>query len=71
MPSVRDIVSETLRLYPLTRRIYRDEGAGIVAIDVEYMHRDEDNWGRDAEEFDPTRWLRGQQGGGGGDRWER
>jgi hypothetical protein len=62
MPSVRDIVSETLRLYPPTRRVYRDEGTGVVAIDVEYMHRDEDHWGRDAEEFDPTRWLRGQQG---------
>ncbi|KFZ23244.1 hypothetical protein V502_02272 [Pseudogymnoascus sp. VKM F-4520 (FW-2644)] len=40
----------------------RVRGTAVVAIDVEYMHRDEDHWGRDAEEFDPTRWLRGQQG---------
>ena len=60
--SVQSIVAETLRLYPSTRRIYRnvrthfmDIGA-IEGVDVEGLHRLEGVWGAQPLEFDPSRW---------------
>ena len=59
----RDIVQEALRLYPPTRRIYRDyidelDRTVSVAADVEGMHRDESVWQDDACLFNPDRWNR-------------
>lgn len=56
--SVQDIVYESLRLYPPTKRIYRqDQGNGaIVAIDVEHIQRAEEIWGMDGSDFRPERW---------------
>ncbi|KAI5786979.1 hypothetical protein DFH27DRAFT_528201 [Peziza echinospora] len=68
--SCADIINETLRLYPPTKRIYRSlppsrsfgksklgEG-GTVAIDVEYLHRSTAIWGDDALLFKPSRWRK-------------
>jgi hypothetical protein len=56
--SVQDIVKEALRLYPPTRRIYRQEmvDSEMVAIDVEYLQRMEEVWGADGKSFKPERW---------------
>ncbi|PQE23463.1 Cytochrome P450 protein [Rutstroemia sp. NJR-2017a BBW] len=56
--SVQDIVNEALRLYPPTRRIYRQESddSEVVAIDVEYLQRMEEVWGADGKSFKPERW---------------
>jgi Cytochrome P450 len=67
--SVLDIVNETLRLYPPTKRIYRweqqenqhgglDEYPELVAADIEAVHRDGQTWGPDALQFEPGRWAR-------------
>lgn len=64
--TVKAIVNEGLRLYPPTRRIYRqhpDRDDWKVAADVEYLHRDPEVWGKDAALFRPSRWL-------GTDGWE-
>lgn len=55
--SVRDIVFESLRLYPPTKRIYRQnhENGEILAVDVEYLHRMEEVWIH-GKEFRPNRW---------------
>jgi hypothetical protein len=53
--SVRDIALEALRLYPPTRRIYRQQDDTLRAVDIESMHRDPANWGARAETFDPSR----------------
>jgi cytochrome P450 len=56
--SVQDIVKESLRLYPPTRRIYRQEmdDSKMLAIDVEYLQRMEEVWGADGKSFRPERW---------------
>jgi hypothetical protein len=54
--SVKYIVSEALRLYPPTRRIYRQVDNLRLAVDVEYIHRDPSHWGPNALIFDPKRW---------------
>jgi len=58
-------------MYPpatqLTRRIYKDTKLGelslpagaLVNFPVLYIHRDEDLWGEDAEEFKPERFSEG------------
>ena len=63
--SVEAIIKEGLRLYPPTRRIYRqlqpadtDHKFLMIAADIEYLHRDPVTWGPDALKFDPARWLR-------------
>ncbi|KAM3080742.1 hypothetical protein ACMFMG_005672 [Clarireedia jacksonii] len=57
--SVGHIVKESLRLYPPTRRIYRQEhdDGPILAIDVEYLQRMEEIWGVDGKSFKPERWC--------------
>ncbi|KAG0651491.1 Cytochrome P450 [Hyphodiscus hymeniophilus] len=55
--SVHTVVTEALRLYPPTRRIYRDISGERVAIDIEHLHRDENVWGKNAFLFQPTRWA--------------
>lgn len=61
--SVAFIVAETLRLYPPTRRIYRDikreyntDPPELFAADIEFLHRDVNIWGEDSLCFDPSRW---------------
>jgi hypothetical protein len=56
------VVDEALRLYPPTRRIYREfkteeEGTFEAAADIEACHRDEPIWSHDAMAFRPARWL--------------
>jgi len=56
------IVDEALRLYPPTRRIYRQQSfAGLrpvlVAADIEHLHRDPRTWGEQSSSFDPSRWI--------------
>ena len=55
--SVHDLVAETLRLYPPTRRIYRQTGQIQYGVDVEFLHRNTDIWGLDAGKFNPRRWI--------------
>lgn len=55
--SMKDIVNEGLRLYPPTRRIYRQIDDEKVAVDVEAIHRDTISWGDDALTFRPSRFL--------------
>ncbi|MCJ1462157.1 hypothetical protein MMC07_000757 [Pseudocyphellaria aurata] len=61
--SVSFIVSEALRLYPPTKRVFRkfpeDSGWGdrTVAADIEACQRDSDIWGPRSLEFVPSRWI--------------
>lgn len=58
-----NIVSEIIRLYPPTKRIYRqiqlpdEPEKEEIAIDIEYMQRKSDIWGQDASIFRPGRWV--------------
>ncbi|KAH9218008.1 hypothetical protein DL95DRAFT_521801 [Leptodontidium sp. 2 PMI_412] len=54
--TVKNIVDESLRLYPPTRRINRQLPLEEVAIDIEYLHRDANTWGIDTLRFLPARW---------------
>ena len=60
--SVKSIVAEALRLYPPTRRIYRQVtwehklDPEVVGADIERMHRDPWLWGTKAWGFRPSRW---------------
>jgi len=62
--AVSMIVAEALRLYPPTRRIYRQITIGfamepeVVAADIEALHRDSQFWGRDSLRFSPSRWSK-------------
>ena len=56
--SVQQIVAETLRLYPPTRRIYTQRKEGVIAVDIEQVHRSSEVWGEKPLEFDPRRWKR-------------
>ncbi|CAG8956223.1 hypothetical protein HYFRA_00003603 [Hymenoscyphus fraxineus] len=55
--STKYIVAEGLRLYPPTRRIYREIKGEEVAVDVECFHRDMTVWGENALRFVPARWA--------------
>ncbi|OJD32593.1 cytochrome p450 [Diplodia corticola] len=69
--SAAAVAKEALRLYPPTRRVYRDLPlpAGRVAADVEGVQRDGAVWGGggvdDARSFWPRRWVAAASGGGG------
>ncbi|RAH46274.1 uncharacterized protein BO95DRAFT_431529 [Aspergillus brunneoviolaceus CBS 621.78] len=62
--SAKDLVAEGLRLYPLTKRIYRafeweENGArhsDTFAADVEACHLAGRVWGQDALKYNPLRW---------------
>ncbi|KAJ5713410.1 Cytochrome P450 [Penicillium malachiteum] len=67
-PSAKDIVLESLRMYPPTRRIYRayvwdDYPASCEpepiykAADIEACHLRTNIWGSNAVNFDPARWM--------------
>lgn len=55
---MQDIVFESLRLYPPTKRIYRQncENGELFAVDVEYLQRSKDIWGIHGNDFKPDRW---------------
>ena len=56
--SARDIVKEILRLYPPTRRIYRQyEDPDMISADVESLHRNSLLAPNDPDTFRPERWL--------------
>lgn len=61
---VKFLVDEALRLYPPTRRIYRQfdmpsqEGSVLVAADIESSHRLPDIWGDDSNKYRPDRWTK-------------
>ena len=61
--TVNFLVKEALRLYPPTRRIYREilpaseTIAKVVAADIEACHRRTSIWGPDSERFAPSRWI--------------
>ncbi|KAH7357141.1 hypothetical protein BKA65DRAFT_221631 [Rhexocercosporidium sp. MPI-PUGE-AT-0058] len=60
--TVKNIVDESLSLYPPTRRINRQLPEEEVAIDIEYLHHDIKTWGVEALQFLPARWpLKGAQ----------
>lgn len=51
-----------MRLYPPTRRIYRqyEDGMGKsegISADIEGLHRNTNIWGDDADSFRPSRWA--------------
>ncbi|KAI4243480.1 MAG: hypothetical protein L6R40_003482 [Gallowayella cf. fulva] len=56
------LVNEALRLYPPTKRIYRNlelelyGGPKALAVDIEQCHRLERVWGADQQDFRPERW---------------
>ena len=61
--TVNFLVKEALRLYPPTRRIYREilpaleTNARVVAADIEACHRRTSIWGPDSDQFNPGRWI--------------
>lgn len=63
MSSVADLVKEALRLYPPTRRIYRqvhlssERKSRLVAADIEACHRQRDIWLGDIDSYNPGRWV--------------
>ncbi|KAL8982058.1 MAG: hypothetical protein Q9205_003333 [Flavoplaca limonia] len=60
--SVAFFIKEALRLYPPTRRIYRqvhlasDGKSYLVAADIEACHRQPEIWGGYAHQYRPARW---------------
>ncbi|MCJ1458325.1 hypothetical protein MMC28_008696 [Mycoblastus sanguinarius] len=60
--SAADIVNEALRLYPPTKRVYRQlhmsgkSEPELVAADIEACHRIPAIWGDDVRTFRPSRW---------------
>ncbi|KAL8988293.1 MAG: hypothetical protein Q9177_002609 [Variospora cf. flavescens] len=60
--SVAFPVKEALRLYPPTRRIYRQvhltskKDPEVVAVDIEACHRLPHVWGEDSHRYRPARW---------------
>ncbi|EKD21007.1 uncharacterized protein L3040_004625 [Drepanopeziza brunnea f. sp. 'multigermtubi'] len=56
--SCLDIIKEVLRLYPPTRRIYRQyPGQNKISADIEHMQRTFTLAGDDPESFRPHRWV--------------
>ncbi len=56
--SVQQIIAETLRLNPPTRRIYTTRGNKVIAVDIEQLHRTGKVWGEKPLEWLPKRWGR-------------
>ncbi|KAL8754046.1 MAG: hypothetical protein Q9184_005240 [Pyrenodesmia sp. 2 TL-2023] len=61
------LVKEALRLYPPTRRIYRQvhlasmKEPELVAADIEECHRLPHIWGEDSHRYRPARWISADQ----------
>jgi hypothetical protein len=57
--STIDVIKEVFRLYPPTRRIYRQypDPTGRKEADLEQMHRNINLGGRDPDAFRPQRWV--------------
>lgn len=53
------LIQETLRRYPVVKRLKRANGGGTTSIDVEGIHHE--GW-EDSEKFDPWRWMTGEKG---------
>lgn len=51
------LIQETLRLYPVVKRIKRSTFWEDIAIDVEAIHLDSTTW-ENSTDFDPERWTR-------------
>ncbi|KAH0367395.1 hypothetical protein KCU65_g4772, partial [Aureobasidium melanogenum] len=61
------VAKEALRLYPPTRRIYREHRDASdqktnVSADIEAMQRDPNTWGEQPNVFRPERWVGKQDG---------
>ncbi|KAL8966078.1 MAG: hypothetical protein Q9183_003530 [Haloplaca sp. 2 TL-2023] len=60
--SAEMLVNEALRLYPPTRRIYRQykipskSQAELIAADIEACHRLPEIWGDESHKYQPLRW---------------
>ncbi|KAL8834371.1 MAG: hypothetical protein Q9170_003781 [Blastenia crenularia] len=60
--SVKFLVQEALRMYPPTRRVYRQmhlsstEQPELVAANIEACHRLAEIWGDDSHSYRPARW---------------
>lgn len=50
------LIQETLRLYPVVKRIKRCSSRETVAIDVEAIHHDPEIW-QESKKFRPDRWT--------------
>lgn len=53
------LVKETLRLYPVVKRLKRENGWQKTSIDIEALHHE--GW-ENSETFDPARWTRAPEG---------
>ena len=54
------LIQETLRLYPVVKRIKRSSTWETIAIDIEQIHKE--TWSN-ADVFDPNRWMTEMRGG--------
>ena len=54
------LIQETLRLYPVVKRIKRSSTWETIAIDIEQIHKE--TWSK-ADVFDSNRWMTGMRGG--------
>lgn len=54
------LIHETLRLYPVVKRIKRSSTWETIAIDIEQIHKE--TWSN-ADVFDPNRWMTEMRGG--------
>ena len=57
------LIQETLRRYPVVKRIKRETGHEMTSVDIAAIHLDEHIWER-PEEFDPMRWMTSRRDGG-------
>src|SRR6202011_752360 len=57
------LIQESLRLYPVVKRIKRSTLFEDVAVDIEAIHLDPTRWDK-SEEFDPGRWSKVNGRGG-------
>jgi hypothetical protein len=57
------LIQETLRRYPVVKRIKRSTRWEEIAVDVEAIHLDPTTW-ENGQHFDPSRWTRVEGRGG-------
>lgn len=56
------LIKETLRMYPVVKRIKRATFWRTEAVDIEAIHLDYQGW-VDADKFEPARWMKTDKGG--------